>query len=50
MHRKYVERQLRDAAGIVTSRGAELDVDYIESWAKQLDLSHYWKQVKEMTV
>lgn len=44
------ERQLRDAAGIVLSRGVELDVPYIEKWAKQLALSQYWERVKDMTV
>ena len=44
------ERQLRDAAGIVTSRADGLDVSYIEKWANQLALSQYWERVKDMTV
>jgi len=44
------ERQLRDAAGIVTTRADELDVNYVEKWAKQLALSQYWQRVKDMAI
>lgn len=36
------ERQRRDVAGIIAVRGGELDRDYIERWASDLDLSDEW--------
>lgn len=44
------ERQLRDAAGIVTSRADELDMPYIEKWASRLALSQHWERVKSMAI
>lgn len=44
------ERQLRDASGILATRVNELDLDYIEKWAKQLGLVQQWERVRELTV
>lgn len=43
------ERQLRDASGILTSQSGELDLDYIDGWAKRLDVVPEWERVKELT-
>ena len=42
------DRQLRDAAGILSSRTNELDLDYVERWAKELDLIPQWQRVREL--
>ena len=39
-------RQIEDAAGIVRVRGGELDRDYIERWARDLELEHEWDEVR----
>ena len=43
----HSERQLRDAAGIVTSMGDQLDKDYLDLWTEELELSALWQQVRE---
>lgn len=36
------ERQLEDAAGIVSIQGHDLDTEYIEKWSTTLDLKTQW--------
>ena len=38
--------QLRDAAGILALRGADLDVAYIERWVADLDLEDFWQRLR----
>ena len=40
------ERQLRDAAGVVAV-APELDVSYVDRWARSLGLSEQWRRVRE---
>ena len=40
------DRQLRDAAGIVSVRGPALDRGYIESWVDSLDLVDQWTHIE----
>jgi hypothetical protein len=40
------ERQIRDAAGIVRTQGAALDLDYIERWVHILALDEQWHVAK----
>jgi len=42
------ERQLEDAAGIVSARGAELDRRYIERWTAELGIDSQWEKVLGM--
>ncbi len=44
------ERQLRDAASIVSIRRDELDWEYIERWVAQLDLEEQWSKTKALSV
>ena len=37
-------RQRRDVAGVVASRGTELDREYVERWVSALDLADEWDQ------
>jgi hypothetical protein len=37
-------QQRRDVAGVVASRGAELDRAYVERWIDALDLGDEWRQ------
>lgn len=37
-------QQMRDVAGVLTSRGAELDHAYVERWVTELDLEDEWAQ------
>ncbi len=39
------ERQLRDVAGVLAVKGAELDVRYIEHWAADLGVLELWRKV-----
>ncbi|MCB9760495.1 MAG: nucleotidyltransferase family protein [Alphaproteobacteria bacterium] len=39
------ERQLRDVAGVWQIRGAQLDRDYIEHWARELGVESLWATV-----
>ena len=39
------EKHLRDIAGILKVSGDELDLGYIERWAKAKDLSDVWVAV-----
>lgn len=38
--------QLRDAAGILELRGADLDIAYIERWVADLDLEDLWRRLR----
>jgi hypothetical protein len=42
------ERQLEDAAGIVRTQGADLDSDYVTTWASKLGLTAQWEKVKTL--
>jgi hypothetical protein len=44
------ERQLTDAAGIVTVQGESLDMTYIERWVRELGLEHQWAEVRRKPV
>lgn len=41
------ERQLQDAAGIVSTQADNLDVAYVESWVRKLGLEEQWDVVRE---
>jgi hypothetical protein len=41
--------QLRDAAGILQVRAANLDMAYIEGWVSVLGLDEMWRRVREMS-
>jgi hypothetical protein len=41
------ERQLQDAAGIVTTQAEKLDVAYIEHWVAELHLTKQWEAVRQ---
>jgi hypothetical protein len=43
------ERQLIDAAGIITFQGAALDTAYIEHWVQQLGLDQQWIAVRRLS-
>jgi hypothetical protein len=40
------ELQLRDAAGILQLRAADLDVAYIERWVQELGLEELWRRIR----
>lgn len=39
------ERQLEDARGVVEVRGTDLDRDYVERWARELDVLELWRRI-----
>jgi hypothetical protein len=39
------DRQLQDAAGIVSTQGGKLDLTYIERWVRELHLEQEWQAV-----
>jgi hypothetical protein len=41
------ERQLADVRGILDVKGPHLDRDYIERWARELELTDLWRQVSK---
>lgn len=41
------DRQLEDAAGIISTQGSKLDRSYIERWVGELHLEEYWQAVCE---
>jgi hypothetical protein len=43
------ERQIRDAAGILTVQGRALDWAYIEKWVGLLQLEHQWSAARDLT-
>ena len=42
------ERQMQDAAGIVTVQGDQLDMKYVEKWVAALGLKEQWKAVRAL--
>jgi len=42
------ERQLRDVASILSIRGTDLDVTYIERWVERLDIASQWSKAKSL--
>jgi predicted nucleotidyltransferase len=42
------ERQLRDVASILSIRGSDLDVPYIDTWVEQLDIADQWSKAKSL--
>ncbi len=40
------ERQLRDVKGVVETQAGSLDLEYIERWARSLEVSDLWEQVR----
>lgn len=43
------ERQLEDAAGIVSTQAGSLDVAYIARWVRELGLEEQWEAVREIS-
>jgi hypothetical protein len=41
------DRQLQDAAGIVSTQSTNLDVAYIERWVRELRLEKQWEALRE---
>ncbi len=41
------DRQLRDAAGIISTQGTRLDLPYVERWVRELHLEAQWVAVNE---
>jgi hypothetical protein len=42
------ERQLRDVAGMLETRGAAIDLAYVERWVGQLGLQSQWQRAREL--
>lgn len=42
------DRQMQDAAGILTAQAAQLDMEYIDKWVVELDLHEQWQAVREL--
>ena len=40
------ERQIEDAAGIISSQGDTLDIPYVEHWVRELGLQEQWRAVQ----
>jgi len=40
------DRQLQDAAGILSTQGGNLDVVYVEQWVRNLSLEEQWQSVR----
>jgi hypothetical protein len=38
------ERQLEDAATVISSQGARLDTAYVERWVRKLDVDRQWRE------
>jgi len=41
------DRQLQDAAGIVSTQASNLDIAYVEHWVHELGLERQWVAVRE---
>lgn len=41
------DRQLQDAASIITTQGSKLDLRYIERWVRELHLEEQWQALSE---
>lgn len=44
------ERQLDDAANVVRSQGADLNLQYVERWVRKLELEEQWSAVRKKSV
>jgi hypothetical protein len=42
------ERQLRDVAGVLASKGGDLDFAYLECWVSRLSLLELWERVQRL--
>ena len=42
------ERQLQDAAGILSTQGSNLDVAYVEWWVRELELETQWQEIQQL--
>lgn len=42
------ERQIRDAAGILTVQRESLDMTYIDDWVARLELEHQWVSARQL--
>ncbi len=40
------EKQMQDAQGVYDVQCSRLDMAYIDHWARQLDITEYWSQIK----
>ena len=40
------ERHLRDVAGILRVSGSDVDLAYIDEWARRLDLADVWNAIR----
>jgi hypothetical protein len=43
------EKQLADAQGVYELQGGKLDLDYIEQWAKALNIVELWQQLTHLS-
>lgn len=41
------DRQIEDAAGIIESQGASLDIAYVDRWVRELGLDESWLQANK---
>lgn len=41
------ERQIEDAATVLRIQGSKLDVAYLESWARKLQIEEQWRMARE---
>ena len=41
------DKHLRDIASVLQTSGDQLDTDYIERWAAELDLADVWRRIVE---
>ncbi len=41
------DRQLQDAAGVVSTQGIKLDVAYVERWVREFHLEPQWRQLRD---
>ena len=44
------DRQIEDAATIITTQGDDLDIPYIERWVTSLELQAQWRAAREKAV
>jgi hypothetical protein len=44
------DRQIEDAATIISTQGDDLDIPYIERWVASLELQAQWRAAREMAV
>ena len=44
------DRQIEDAANIISTQGDDLDITYVERWVEGLGLQAQWRAAREMAV